>query len=106
MDVMDLLKNAPGLLESVQQAGLPDDKVADLGAALGQQLGGGDGFDFTDLLGGLNLEGFLSQIDVASLAEQIGIAPEIAQRVLQVIGPQVAEFSPGGLSGLASKLFE
>ncbi len=106
MDVMDLLKNAPGLLDSIQQAGLPEEKIPELGSVLGQQLGGEDGFDLTDLLGGLDLDGFLSKVDAGSLANQIGISPEIVQQVLQIIGPKVAEFSPGGLGALAGKLFD
>ena len=105
MNIMDLLKNAPGLLESIQQAGVPGDTVSEFADALGQQLGGGSGFDFTDLLGGLDLDGFLSKVDVGALAEQVGLSPEIVQQALQVIGPKVAEFSPKGLGGLAGKLF-
>lgn len=106
MDVMDLLKNAPGLLASIQEAGVPQEKISDLGAALGEQLGGTDGFDFTDLIAGLDLDGFLSRVDAGSLAERLGISPEIVQQALQVIGPKIAEFSPGGLGSLAGKLFK
>ena len=106
MDVMDLLKDAPGLLDSIQQAGVPEEKISEFGSALGQQLGGGDGFDLTDLLGGLDVDAFLSKVDVSSLADQIGISPAIVQQVLQIIGPKVAEFSPGGLGDLAGKLFD
>lgn len=106
MDLMDLLKAAPGLLDSVQQAGVPEEKLSGLGSAIGQQLGGSDGFDLTDLLGGLDLDSFLSKIDVNSLAEQVGISPEIAKQVIGLIGPKIAEFSPsGGLAALAGKLF-
>lgn len=106
MDVMDLLKNAPGLLDSIQQAGVPEDKISGLGDAIGAQLGGGDGFDFTDLLGGLDLDSFLSKVDVGALAEQVGVSPETAQQVLGLIGPHIAEFAPGGLGALAGKLFD
>jgi len=109
MDVMDLLKNAPGLLDSIQQAGVPEAKIPEFGSALGQQLGGSAGFDFTDLLGGLDLDSFLSKVDAGSLADQIGISPEIVQQALTIIGPKIAEFSPGGLGGLgglAGKLFD
>ncbi len=105
MDVMDLLKNAPGLIDSIQAAGVPEDKIPDLGAMLGAQLGGGDGFDLTDLLGGLDLDGFLSKVDVGALAGQLGLTPEVIEQVLKVIGPKVAEFTPGGLGALAGKLF-
>jgi len=106
MDIMDLLKNAPGLLDSIQQAGVPEDKVSGLGNAIGQQLGGSDGFDFTDLLGGLDLDSFTSKVDVSALAEQVGISPEIAQQALALVGPKIAEFTPGGLGALAGKLFD
>ena len=110
MDVLDLLKGAPGLLDEIRQAGVPDDTIADLGAALGQQLGGGDGFDFTDLLAGLDLESFLARVDAAALAEQVGISPAIAESVVSLIGPKIAEFAPGDLGSaigsLAGKLFD
>ena len=47
MDVVDLLKNAPGLLEALQQTGVPQDKLSSLGGAIGDQLGGSDGFDLS-----------------------------------------------------------
>ena len=106
MDVMDLLGDAPGLLDSIKEAGVPDDKLSALGSAIGQQLGGDDGFDFTDLLGGLDLDSFLSKVDASSVAKQVGISPEIAQQVLSLIGPKVADFAPGGLASLAGKLFD
>jgi hypothetical protein len=108
MDVMDLLKNAPGLLESLTDAGVPKEKTSDLAGAIGQQLGGSDGLDLGDLLGGLNLEKFLSQVDVASVANQIGLSPAIVQKAVELIGPHVSEFLPsaGGLGALAGKFFK
>ena len=108
MDIMDLMKNAPGLLESLAGAGVPKEKTADLAGAIGQQLGGSDGLDLGDLLGGLNLENFLSQIDVAAVANQIGLSPAIVQKAVELIGPHVAEFLPsaGALGALAGKLFK
>jgi len=107
MDVSDLLKNAPGLLDSIKEAGVPQDKVSGLGEAIGQQLGGDDGFDLTDLLGGLNLDDFLSKVDPAAIAQQVGLPPVIAEKAIALIGPAVAEFVPGGLGALSSlkKLF-
>ena len=106
MDMMDLLKGAPGLLDSIREAGVSDEQLPSLGSALGSQLGGSDGFDFTDLLGGLDLDNFLSKIDVAGLADQVGIAPEIAEKVVGLIGPKVEEFVPGSLGGVLGKLFD
>ncbi len=111
MNIMDLLEGVPGLLDSVKEAGVADDQLPGLGSALGQQLGGDDGFDFTDLLGGLDLENFVSQIDIGQLAEQVGISPAIAEQVVALIGPKVADFSPadglgGALGSLAGKLFD
>jgi hypothetical protein len=109
VNVLDLMNGVPGLLDELRETGLPDDKLPDLGSAIGRQLGGDDGLDFTDLLGGLDLDGFLAKVDVASLAEQVGITPALAQQVIATIGPKVAEFTPGGLGGLgalAGKLFD
>lgn len=104
MNIMDLMKNAPGLLDSIQEAGVPADKIGSLGSALEGQLGGSDGFDFTDLLGGLDLDGFLSKIDISSLADQVGISPQVAETVINLIGPKVADFMPSGLGSVGSAL--
>jgi hypothetical protein len=102
---MDLLKNAPGLMDAVKEAGMPEDKVSDLGSLLGAQLGGGDGLDLTDLLGGLDLDGFLSRVDIGNLAEQLGVSPEIVQQAVNVLGPVISDFQPSeGLGGLVGKL--
>ena len=112
MNMMDLLEGVPGLLDSVKDAGIPEEKLPSLGSGLAKQLGGDDGFDFTDLLTGLDLDGFVSQIDVAALAEHVGVSPAVAQQVVGLIAPKVAEFNPtaGGLGGLvgslAGKLFK
>jgi hypothetical protein len=106
MDVVDLLKNAPGLLEALQQTGVPQDKLSSLGGAIGDQLGGSDGFDLTDLLGGLDLDNFTSKINADSLAEQVGISPEIANQAIALIGPIIADFSPGNLGSIVGKLFD
>lgn len=109
MDIQDLLKAAPGLLESIQKAGVPSNKIGDLSDAIGSQLGGDDGLDLSDLLGGLDLPSFLSKIDVDAVASQIGLSPSIVKQAIALIGPKVAEFVPGGLGGLgalAGKLFK
>jgi hypothetical protein len=108
MDVMDLLKNAPGLLDALKSAGVPEDKTGDLAGAIGQQLGGSDGLDLGDLLGGLDLDNFLSKVDVSAIADQIGLSPAVVQKAVELIGPYVADFIPsaGGLGTLAGKLFK
>lgn len=104
MDILDLVKNAPGLLDAVQGAGVPEDKLPALSDAIISQLGGADGLDFGDLLGGLDLDSFMSRIDVVALASQVGISPDVAESVTKLIGPKVAEFVPGGLGGLGGTL--
>ena len=108
MDVMDLLKNAPGLLDALKSAGVPEDKTGDLAGAIGQQLGGSDGLDLGDLLGGLDLDNFVSKIDVSAVANQVGLSPSIVQKAVDLIGPHVADFMPsaGALGSLAGKLFK
>jgi uncharacterized protein YegP (UPF0339 family) len=41
--------------DAVQGAGVPEDKLPALSDAIGSQLGGADGLDFGDLLGGLRV---------------------------------------------------
>ncbi|MEQ8858981.1 MAG: hypothetical protein RIC56_10055 [Pseudomonadales bacterium] len=108
MDIMDLLKGDGDLLESIKGLGVPEDKIPDLGQAIGQQLGGGDGFDLTDLLGGLDLQSFLAKVDVGAIASQLNLSPDVIQQVVALIGPKVQDFVPGGLGSLGSlagKLF-
>ena len=63
-----------------------------------QALLGGDG----------GLEGLLENVDVASLAEKVGIDPGIAQTALETVLPKILEALQGGggglLGGLGSKL--
>jgi hypothetical protein len=107
VDVLSLLGD--GLIDSIKEVGVPEDKVGALSNALGDQLGGDDGLDLGDLLGGLDLDSFLENIDTNAIAEQVGISPAIISAAVNLIGPKVAEFVPGGVGGLgamAGKLFD
>ena len=107
MDVLSLLGN--GLLDSVKEVGVPEDRISDLGEAIGSQLGGSDGLDLGDLLGGLDLESFLEKVDANAIAEQLGLSPTVVSAAINLIGPKVAEFAPSGLGALGSiagKLFD
>ena len=104
VDVLSFLGD--DVLEAIKGAGVPGDKVGELSDALGSQLGGSDGLDLGDLLGGLDLESFLEKIDVEAIATQIGVSPSIVAAAVDRIGPKVAEFAPGALGSLASKLFD
>jgi hypothetical protein len=108
MDIMDLLKHAPGLLESLKDAGVPQEKAPELAGALSQQLGGSDGLDLTDLLGTLDIDSFLSKVDVGAVANQIGLSPAVVQKAVELIAPYVADSLPsaGGLGALAGKFFK
>ena len=109
MNILDLLKNNEDLLASIQDAGIPTDKIEPLASAVASQLGGAGGLDLSDLLGGLNLNDFLSKVDVGAVAEQIGLSPELVKQAVELIGPKVDEFVPGGLGQLGSiagKLFD
>ena len=110
MDIGMLLKAAPDLMGGLGELGLSEEKIGDLGGEIGNQLGGGDGFDFSDLLTGLDADSFLSQIDIDSLAGKIGISPAIAQGAVALIAPKIAEFTGGSsglgkIAGLAKGLF-
>ena len=109
MDIGSLLSNSSGLMDQLKGLGLSDGNISGMADEIGNQLGGGDGFDFTDLLKGLQADNFLDQVNIASLAEKIGISPEIAEQAISLIAPKVAEFtgdSPlGGLGKLAGSLF-
>lgn len=110
MDFADLLDG--DLTSALGGLGLSDSNISDLGRNVGEQLLGGDGFDLSDLLTGLDAESFLGKVDVAGLAEAVGISPELANRALAMLAPKVADFmggdtSPlGSVGKLASKLFD
>ena len=108
MDIMDLLKGSPELLDGLKGLGLDDNNIGDLANGVGDQLGGGDGFDFTDLLTGLTGDGFLENVDIGALAAQVGISPEVVQQAVAMVAPQIAEFTGGGggLGGLVKGLFK
>ena len=113
MDFQDLLKGAPDLTDNLKGLGLSDEKLGDFGHEVGSQLAGGDGFDLSDLLAGLDADSFLSRIDIASLATKVGISSDTATAAISMIAPAVAEFMGGGqgsalgsIGGLASKLFK
>ena len=103
MDISDLIGSSD-LTSALKDLGLSDANVGDLGREVGNQLSGGDGFDLTDLLTGLDLDSFLSKIDVAALAERVGISAELASGALGLIAPQVADFGEGSALGAVSKL--
>ena len=107
VDVLSLLGD--GLLDSIKEVGVPEDKLGALSDAIGNQLGGSDGLDLGDLLGGLDIDTFLEKIDADVIAEQLGLSPTIVSAAIDLIGPKVAEFAPGGLGALGSiagKLFD
>ena len=110
MDISDLLDG--DLTSALLGLGLSDANVSDLGKEIGGQLLGGDGFDLSDLLTGLDADAFLANLNVAELAEAVGISPQLVSGALALIAPKVADFvgsegSPLGAVGkLASKLFD
>lgn len=109
MDVESLLSSSPELRNGLQALGLDQEQIHHLASSIGDQLGGG-GLDLAALLGGLDAEGFLAKIDVAALAEAVGISPELAQSAMDQIAPAVASFdgqSAGDLlGGLATGLLK
>ncbi len=109
MDLSNLIQGAPDLLDGLKGMGLSDDNISGMANEVGNQLGGGDGFDFTDLLSGLQADSFLEQIDVSALAAKVGISPDMAQQAINLVAPKVAEFTGGsglgGLGKLAGSLF-
>lgn len=104
MDITGLLENAPELVQSLQGLGLDDPQIQGMAQEIGAQLSSGAGLDFTALLSGLNAETFLAQIDVAALAEKIGISAELAQSAVDLIAPAVANFDGGGVAGAVGNL--
>jgi len=104
MDIMDLLKGSPELLGGLKNLGLDDSKIGDLANGVGDQLGGSSGFDFTDLLTGLDADSFLGKLDVASLAEQAGIDASTVQSALGMLAPVIAQFTGAGEGGLLGGL--
>ena len=91
MDIGELISNAPDLAGGLQELGLDQSKVGELGQAITGQLAGEDGLDIGDLLSGFDAQSFLSRIDVSAVAEKVGISPEIAQTAIDLIAPKIAE---------------
>ena len=83
MDISDLLDG--DLSSALQGLGLSDTNVSDLGKEIGGQLLGGDGFDLSDLLTGLDADAFLANLNVAELAEAVGISPQLVSGALALI---------------------
>ncbi|NKC01752.1 MAG: hypothetical protein GKR90_25085 [Pseudomonadales bacterium] len=109
MNVSDLLTNAPEVLDGLKGLGFDDDAVQNFGSEIGQQLGGEDGFDFTDLLSGLSGQDFASQINIPDLASKVGLAPESISKALELIAPVIEQFGGeklGALGKLAGRFFK
>ena len=97
------------MLDSVKEVGVPEDKLGALSDAIGNQLGGSDGLDLGELLGGLDLDSFLEKVDANAIAEQLGLSPTVVSAAINLIGPKIAEFAPsslGALGSIAGKLFD
>lgn len=101
MQIADLIKAAPDLMQGLQGLGLDDNKIDGLAGAIGSELGGDDGFDFTDLLSGLDANSFMSKIDANGIAEKVGLSPAIVSSALALLAPKIAEFT-GGAGGLGA----
>ena len=104
MNIGSLLQNAPELVSGLKGLGLDDGKISEMAGEIGAQLGGNDGFDFTELLTGLQGDSFLQQLDVNALAEKMLISPELTQQALGMIAPVVASFGSGSKLGMLGKL--
>jgi hypothetical protein len=102
MNVTDLLQRSPGLVEDLLDAGIDQDKLKPLGDAIGRQLGGGPGLE--SLLGGLDAGSFLEKMDVAAIGRETGLPPELVERGLALVAPQVESFAPGSPGPAAGRL--
>ena len=103
MNIASLIGGAPELVDGLKGLGLTDVNIADMAEGIGQQLGGDDGFDFTDLLTTLQADSFLSRIDAPALAEKALISPGLAQQALGLLAPAIADFG-GSKLGVLGKL--
>ena len=104
MNISSLLQSAPELVGGLKDLGFDDGKISEMAGEIGAQLGGNDGFDFTDMLTGLQGDSFLQLLDVNALAENLLISPEIAQQALAMIAPAVANFGKDSKLGMLGKL--
>ena len=108
MNIAQLLSGLPQIKDKLTALGLSDVQINGLADAIGKQLNGEDGFDFTDLLTGLNAGDFLSQLNVPQLADETLLSPDTVEKATQTIAPAIEEFggSAGGVLGkIASSLF-
>ena len=109
MDISQLLKNAPELIEQLQGAGFEENKIDDFASQVGQQVAGDDGFDLTDILTSLDADAFLSKVDANVVAEKLGLAPELVNKGLQIVAPMIEQFAGdklGALGSLASRFLK
>ena len=100
MNISSLIDGAPELANGLKHLGLSDKNISDMAGEIGQQLGGDDGFDFTDLITGLQADDFLNQLNIQSLAEKVLISPELAQQAISLIAPVIANFGGSNLGVL------
>ncbi len=103
MNIGNLIENAPELVGKLNNIGLTDLNISDLASEIGNQIGGGDGLDLTDILGALQSENFMSKLDIPGLAEKVLISPELAQQAVSLIAPVVESFG-GGSKGMLGKV--
>ena len=112
MDIINIISKAPGMLDQLKALGLSSDQAVQVGGEISQQLRDYGEPDLTDLLSGLDIQGFIGKIDLEQLASQTGIDVAQAQSVIETLAPAVQAFSGdtgsllGGLGSAASKLFD
>lgn len=111
MNILDVIGKAPELSAGLKSLGLDDSQIQALGAEVGDQLAGADGLDLGDLLGNLDVAGFLERVDIAQVSARLGVDVSTARAALLRIAPHVAAFTAGSggmvgrLGSLASGLF-
>jgi hypothetical protein len=114
MDIQALLANqGPALLGKLQEVGLSAEQAKDFLPAAGDQVSqAASSGGLASLLGGGGVEDLLKNVDIAALAEKVGIDKGLAEKALQSIVPMVMESLQGSggaggmLGGLAGKLFK
>ena len=110
MNIGTLLENAPGLMDAIKDAGVPEEKIPDFGKEVTNQLSSEDGFDLSSMLTNMDADSFMEKMNIGAIAGKLGISTSVVQTALATLAPQIAKFTGGksafgSIGAMAAKFF-